>query len=142
MTTAVKQSDSNVTQHWSDDKTTITFKMLDSTRLSVDTYINGNLEVLREWDKSQTLYTIQDIANPNVTLTPYLKQRLSEVTDFIKTHQIPVRSAIVMENNFTGQVMQAFGRLFTINAKYLTQVYFTDMSKAQEWINKQQTSMS
>lgn len=54
------------------------------------------------------------------------------------SNQINSCTAIVMENNFTGHVMRAFGRLFTINARHLTQVYFTQMSQAQEWIQKQQ----
>lgn len=138
MTIMVEELGNNVTQRWSDDKSTVIFTMSDSNRSSVDAYIIGNLEVLSNWDKSNTLYTIQDIANPNVTLTPYLKARLSEITDYVKSNQITVKSAIVMENNFTGQVMRAFGRLFTINARYLKQVYFTDMSKALEWVQNQQ----
>jgi hypothetical protein len=138
MSVTLEDLGSNVTQHWNNNKTIVTFKMSDSKRSSVDAYIEGNLDVLKTWDKSKPLYTIQDIANPAVTLTPYLKQRLNEITDYVKSNQITVRSAIVMENNFTGQVMRAFGRLFTINARYLKQLYFTDMSKAQEWIKQQE----
>lgn len=131
-----------VSRHWSEDQSTVIFTMSDSSRESVTAYIDGNLDVLKNWDKSKILYTIQDISGPAVMLTPYLKDRLNEVTDHIKSNRLYVRTAIVMENNFTGQVMRAFGRLFTINARYLRQAYFTDMAQAQEWIRKQQIDES
>lgn len=133
----IEQLEVGVTKHWNKDRTVVTFTMSDVSRKAVDAYISGNLEVLGNWDKTKTLFTIQDISNPNISLTPYLKSRLDEITNFIKTNEVNVCTAIVMENNFTGQVMRAFGRLFTVNARYLNQVYFTDLTQATGWISKQ-----
>lgn len=135
---AEKLGDS-VTLSWNTDKSVALFTLDNSKREVVDAYIEGNLQILRTWDKAKTLYTVQDISSGQVALTPYLKARLNEITDYVKTNQINVTTAIVMKNNFTGQVMRAFGRLFTRNAHYLKQVYFIDMSQAQEWVKKQQS---
>lgn len=138
MSQTLEQLAPNVTRRRDNALHTVLFEMKDTSRDSVDAYIEGNLEILRNQDKTQTLYTIQDISNPAVTLTPYLKERLNEVTAYIKNNKIQVCTAIVMADNFTGRVMRIFGRLFTINARYLTQVYFTDMSSARNWIASQQ----
>lgn len=140
MSPRLEKLSGTVTQKWDTELGAILFEMLDTNRESVDAYIDGNLEVLRTWDKSKTLYTIQDISNKAVSLTPYLKGRLNEVTAYIKDNQIQVCTAIVMGNDFTGQVMRIFGRLFTINAKYLKQVYFVDMASARNWISSQKNN--
>lgn len=138
MVQTAEQSSALVTHHWDADLGAVIFELSDVKRVSVDAYIDGNLEVLRTWDKTKTLYTIQDISNKAVSLTPYLKGRLGEITTHINSNQIHVCTAIVMGNDFTGQVMRVFGRLFTINARYLKQVYFTDMASARNWIASQQ----
>lgn len=133
-----EQAIDSVTHHWDTDLGAVLFEMSDTTRSSVDAYIESNLEILRTWDNTKTLYTIQDISNEAVALTPYLKARLGEVTAYINSNKIQVCTAIVMGNDFTGQVMRIFGRLFTLNARYLKQVYFTDMPAARSWIAFQQ----
>ena len=129
-----------VTRIWDNDLNAVIFEMADANRVSVDAYIEGNLEILRKHDKTKTLYTIQDISNPAVTLTPYLRKRLDEITTYVKTHQIQVCTAIVMGDSFTGRVMRVFGHLFTINARYLKQVYFTDVAAARNWLAAQQAN--
>ncbi len=130
----------NVVLQWNNEKTQVTYTLSASRRDAVDTYIESNLDILKNWDHTKTLYTIQDISDDNVALTPYLRERLNEITDYVKDNHIQVRTSVVLSDNLTGQLMQVFGRVFTINAKYLKQAYFTDMLSAQSWINKQQAN--
>jgi len=140
MTTEIENLDNDITMEWNISQTQVTFTMSASHRNAVDSYIDANLDILKKWDHAKILYTIQDISSPDVALTPYLKERLNEITDYIKSNQIQVRTGVVLSNNLTGQLMQIFGRIFTINAKYLKQVYFTDIKSAQDWIDRQQTN--
>jgi len=130
--------ENNVTIQWNADRSVALVTLTESNRKTVDTYIETNLDIFRKWDKSKPIFTIQDISGGKVTLTPYMKERLKEFTDYVNTNKVTMRTALVMENNFTGQVMRTFGRLFGGNSHYLKLVFFTSIDQAHEWIIKQQ----
>lgn len=135
----MSEQKTKVTVEWLEPNKLVLFRLPDVKRASINAYIDGNLEILHGWDPARPLYTIQDISGPDVELTGYLRSRLSSVADYIKEHQLHVTSAIVMQNDFAGQIMRLFGQAFTIRSQYLTQVFFVNIDSAKTWINQQMT---
>lgn len=128
----------DVIRSWDDERGYFLVKLPESSRETVDIYINTNLEMFRSWDNTKPIYTIQDISGGNVVLTPYLKGRLNEINQSVKDNKLNAYVALVMEESFTGQVMRTFGRLLNMNAKNLHQMFFTDMKQAEKWIAEHQ----
>lgn len=128
----------HVIKMWDDEKGYFVVTLPESSRKTVDIYIEGNLDLFRQWDNSKPIYTIQDVSGGNVVLTPYLKERLGELNQWVSNHELEAYVAIVMEESFTGHVMRTFGRLLTMSSKRLHQMFFTDIKQAEKWIVEQQ----
>lgn len=134
----VETLENSVVKSWDEELSTFTFTLPDSNRVTVDTYINSVLDSIRDWDASKPYFGIQDIRNPNITLTPYLRGRLNEVTQQYKDRKITCYIALVMGNSFSAGVMKALGQIMTRNNRYITITSFSDIPKAQAWIKQQQ----
>lgn len=113
------------------------YSLHNSKRNTVDAYIDNNLKMLSEAPDGTTIYSLHDLSGGNVPLTPYLRNRLNEVTSYINSSSNPVRTAIVMENDFMGQVMQSFGRIFNMRSRNLVQRYFVNRDDALSWLREQ-----
>jgi len=134
--------ENGVVKTWDSDASILTFTIPNSNRATVDTYIEAVLESVKNWDTSNPYYGIQDITSPDVSLTPYLRGRLPEITQLFMDKEINSYIVLVMDNSFTAGVMKAFGRLMSRNTPFVTINFVTDISKAHEWIAKQHTPIS
>ena len=132
----VEQLGDDVIKEWNPDQSLFKFMLANSSRATVDIYIEGNLEILRDWNNQYPIYEIQDLTHKDLSFTPYLKARINDITSLIKEREITAYVAIVVTNNLTGQFIKAFGRIF--EASQRTQ-FFDDMSQAQTWIEKMQS---
>ncbi len=135
----IETLENGVERSWDEDLSAYTFTLPDSNRATVTTYIEAVLESINEWDTSKPYYGIQDIRNPKVSLTPYMRGRLNEITQLYKDRKITCYVALVMNNNFTAGVMKALGQIMSRNNRYITISSFSDTSKAQEWIRQHQS---
>jgi len=123
----------NVAFHWLHNGVAYEVIAESSQRKDVDAYIDANLAAINQWDKQQPFYSIQNISNANVSVTPYFKSRLDEVADVMKAQEIKGVSMIVMNNNFTGQLMKMLSRFFVSRVNNtVRQEWFTDITKAHE----------
>jgi hypothetical protein len=129
--------ENGVIKTWNADTSIYTFTVPNSNRATTDTYIDAVLETIRNWDSSKPYYGIEDITNPAVSLTPYMRGRLPEITKLFKEREITAYIGLVMDSSFTAGVMNAFGRILSMNNRYIVINSFTDISKAQEWLTKQ-----
>ena len=130
----------NVTISWSVDKSSVLITLPESSRNSVDIYINTNLEILQNWDVNKPIYMIQNVSSGQVQSTPYLKGRLEEINNVVKTRKINAYVALIIRDDFVGHIMRTFGRLFASNVRTLDQRFFTDQQQAEEWVAKQQAN--
>lgn len=126
--------DNTVTVHWNEDLSIATITLTATNRACVDTYIETNMELLRNWEKGNPVYIIHNVAHENVNLTPYLRGRLNDLEKLIRAEKFRGCAAIVVSNNLTGNLIQAFFRLFLRNVQDVQQRVFTNMSAAQAWI--------
>lgn len=93
--------------------------------------------MLAQWDKSKVYYTLQDVSHPDVMMTPYLREKLNEVMNYINKNKIQVRSALVLSPGFAGTMLKTFGGILNIRARYMIQRYFTDEAEAMAWLESE-----
>lgn len=142
MNMAKENTDNHALIQWNDDHTIVTVTLMGTNRADIDRYIETNLEILRNWEKGETTYLIQNVSGEAVSFTPYLKGRLGEIENLMKTEQLRVFAAIIVGNNLTGHVIQAFGRLFMSNLKDVHQRFFMNMADAHTWLEKEQQNQT
>jgi hypothetical protein len=65
-----------VTIEWLSDHRIMIMTASDSSRGTVDVWINRSMELLREWPADKPWMTIIDATNPKVARTPYMRDRL------------------------------------------------------------------
>lgn len=134
--TEVIQLGDHVTLEWLDEGRIAVFVMKNSTRSAVDAYIDGNLDVIRNWDDSKLFCVMTDASSPDVAVTPYLRERLNEVSDLIKTRELRGFSALVMQRGFMTSIIRLAGNTFLRRAGKLHQRYFLNREQALEWLRK------
>ena len=139
MSIVIETLENGVIKTWDEDTSIYTFALPNSNRATTDTYIDAVLESIRNWDTSKPYYGIEDITNPNISLTPYMRGRLPEITKLFKEREITAYIGLIMDSSFTAGVMKAFGRILSMNNRFITINSFTDISKAQEWLIQQKS---
>ncbi len=106
-----------------------------TTHLVIDAYIDDNLKLLHEWPAEKPLYLYHDISAPEVSLTPYFRDRLTEVADVLAEGNVKGYSAVLLENSLLSNLFVVFGRMFSRRAKdTFTQMYFVQPDKAEAWL--------
>ena len=119
--TDAKQLSPNVSFRWLHDGKTFETRITSSTRADIDIYAEANIAALRMWDKSAKFYSLQDVSDKNVTITPYFRSRLEEVAGVIKEVGLEGDSVIVLSNSITGRIVQVYGRIFARKAEPIHQ---------------------
>lgn len=65
-----------------DDGKIIIFTLTDMTRDTVDAWVDGCIDAMRKCsEEKRPLLIVQDLSDPNISQTPYSKQRGAETTD-------------------------------------------------------------
>ena len=127
----------NVTIQWNEDQSVVTMTLHNTNRDSIDSYIETNLQILRNWHSPNPLYTIQNLSHEATSATLYFRERHSEITKLIKESQVNIYAAIVVKNSLSGQLLQSFARVIPNQSRYLTQRFFTNLAEAEAWIEKE-----
>lgn len=113
------------------------FTLSDVHRDAVDMYIDTAVSLLNNWDLSKPMRIISDMANENMSLTPYFRKRLNDITTTINTSQVHGVSAVVMGSGFVETLIVFFGNAFNKRTPNFKQRYFTDKTKGLDWVMKE-----
>ena len=122
---------------WNEAHDIVTISLLKIDRSSIDAYVDVNIDLLRDWNKADTIYKIQDLSHEDVNPTPYLRNRLKDIYAYIRDKQMSVRVAVVLGTGLPGQIFTIISRVAAITSPNLTQRFFTNMSQAHAWIKKE-----
>lgn len=136
----IEQVTTSLTVEIQDDPPLTIYRLKDTQPATVDTYIDYDLKRLESWDKRKVFFVIHDVSHPDVTMSPYLRSKLNKVMEYIKHNHIHVRSALLLSRGFAGSVLETFGNLLNMRAKYMVQRYFTDEADAHAWIEAEMTA--
>jgi len=99
-----------------------------SSRDAIDAYVKTNLLVLQAWDPTKHFYSFQDVSHDKVTITPYFRQGLDNVSAEVQKLGIQGDSMILMANNIMGKVIQVYGKIFAQKTQPITQHWFTKVT--------------
>lgn len=135
---AVESITPHLTREWRDSNLVV-LTMNDVRRESVDAYIQTLRENLDNWHSTGTLYGVYDISAPNMSLTPYYRERLNEFADYLKATGKRTCSAIIVPNTLMFRIFALFGDIFTrrTGKEIITQKMFTSHDAAWRWIEEQ-----
>ena len=134
--TLIQLSD-NATFRWLHDGQAYEVAIRSARREDIDASMNANFSILDQWDTTQPLYSVQDLSDPNINITPYFRSRLGELETIIKTSNIKGASIIILNNGFAGQLVKHLLRFFINRADgTIEQIWFTDAQKAYEELEK------
>jgi hypothetical protein len=88
--------------------------------------------------------SLHDVSHPDMSLTPHMKERLSQIAERINVGKTQHRSAVILKNDLFGSLFSIFGNTFSRSAKNTTQQYFTTREKGLAWLRlvQPQTSVS
>jgi hypothetical protein len=127
-----------VTLEWFDEGEIAHFVLVNCRRETVDAYIDTNLLLLKHWDLSVDMRIFHDISHPDVSLTPYFRQRLNDIIPVINETGVHGVSAVLMSKGFLETVIAFFGNAFNRRTPNFKQRYFTDRTKALAWLQSEQ----
>lgn len=131
-----KELINGVTFQWLNDETCL-FTITDVHREAVDMYIDTNIAMLNNWDKSKTMRVMHDISHDNVSLTPYFRKRLNDVVPAINASGVSGISGVVMGGGFMETIIVFFGNAFNRKTPTFKQRYFTDQQKCLDWVKNE-----
>jgi hypothetical protein len=115
----------NVQFQWLHEGRAFAITITSSTREAIDVYIAANIASLHNWPANQPFFSLQDVSHPNVTITPYFRRRLEEVTFEIKKVGLSGHSVIVLATSIAGNLVRLYGRIFARKAEPIH----------QDWVN-------
>ena len=124
---------------WLDNGRIATYKLTKPTREVVEAYYNINIELMEISDRDtpeQLFITLHDISDPKMSLTPQMRSRLNDIAQRIKNGKTKHRSAVILQDTLFGTLFKIFGNLFSRSAQNTTQQFFTEKSKALEWLRE------
>lgn len=127
-----------LTREWLNDGRIVVFTLENPSRDVVENYIRANLELMHEAEdsKQELVIVMHDISDPNMSLTPLLRDRLNDIAQKIKEGNVQYRSAVVMQKSAVGFIFSLFGNMFNRKAKNTIQQFFTSREDALNWLQQ------
>ena len=123
-----------VYRQWRFDRRLVVYKLLDSSRETVDTWVKSVIDVLKEVPTTQPFLAIYDVSDV-LALTPYARKRSMDIVTAAQHHQGAY--ALVLSNAIVSNVMRLFVRreIDPTNRRFVSQFFHRD-SEAQTWISQ------
>jgi hypothetical protein len=133
---AVKLAD-GLTMEWLDEGRILVLTLEYVTRTAVDTYVEACKRLLKDPKIIENpVCVVQDISAHNVSLTPYFRKSLDEISDFIQHKHIHGYSAVVLRRGFMERIMRYFGNNLQRKTPSFPSHYFFDRSEAIDWLRQ------
>ncbi|MBC7870944.1 MAG: hypothetical protein H7Y09_08905 [Chitinophagaceae bacterium] len=121
---------------WLENYQIITFKMANNDKKAIDAYINANMDILNSWPKDRPYLTLQEGVE-GFLMTPYLRQRSTEVIQIMNEHGLEGRIAAVTPSTLVAYVLQFLMRgTFHVHLNKVTTHLFTNREDAIAWLKE------
>jgi len=114
------------------------FTLTDSLQETIDAYMEKTYEIIKEGESASPYFFLGDVSHPDVSLTPYFRGRLNELSGHLRDSKMPIFSAVILPDGLSGTFISIFGNFFSRNAD-TTQRYFTDRTAGERWLEEQVT---
>jgi hypothetical protein len=125
-----------VSFEWVEDGRIAVFTITDSSRPSVDTFINIHLAFAQQ-NRGKTIYTLSNASSPDVTLTPYLRQKSTKLAEAYEQLDITLYRATVVQAGFFTTIVKLFINMLANPSSRANQKLFNDYGEALDWLKAQ-----
>jgi hypothetical protein len=112
----------------------IIYKLGNVTRGAVDAWVEAVKSRLDTWDKKEPYYSIHDLSDPKVGITPYSRARASEIMAY--RTDVPSYTALVMPRTFATQLIVLFYNSLKPRGRSTMRVFFS-MTEARTWLESE-----
>ena len=112
----------------------IVYKVLDSSRQSVDAWADGILDLYKDWDPENLYLAVYDLSAV-VALSPYARKRTREIVD--SSMHLQGRYGVVLSNSLVSFAINLFVRreLDRTNRNFIRE-FFATREEAIEWLKQ------
>jgi hypothetical protein len=118
-----------VTCQWFSNRRIFAMTASDSSRSSVDAWINRAMKILQDWPANQLWLIVIDASSPKVMRTPYMRERIRVL--LAARPEIRGYIAFIPPKTYLAQVMKLGAKL--IRGPMITEVFFSH-DKAIKWL--------
>ena len=137
MTTTIENSPveeicPGLTRQWIRDRRIVVFKLTNSSRELTDAWFAAVVETYKQCPPGQSYLCLQDLSQGNLTITPYGRQRTSELSSLYP--ELRGRTAVLVSKSLMGQMMKGLLRLIGNRETGRNRRIFFHKDEALRWL--------
>lgn len=125
----IEQLGHGATCEWLFDRQIVVMTATDSTRGTVDAWVNKCIDVANTWPANRPFCTMVDASGPNLSRTPYMRERLKDLRA-VRT-DLKWYTAMVAPKSYLMQLMSYGLRVMQSNRE--TRIFF-EREEAIKWL--------
>lgn len=123
---------SGVSYQWLDEKRILKFVLRDVSRDTIDKWYSLLFDLIKNWPAEQPYLVLYDMRQENVTMTPYLRQKASEMNEL--RQEVKGRIAVVLQPNMTVYLLRFFVRMRRRSSR-VTSLFLSEEA-ALQWLRE------
>lgn len=121
---------------WIENNTVVVFSLQDTTRQSVDQFVDEVTRTREAWDKTQPFLAIYDVSHGNILLTSYVRERSMELAENPPPDLFGAY-AVVVARTIIGTLIITFFNGFSNDHPYFKGRAFRNFDYALQWVQEQ-----
>ncbi len=124
-----------LTREWLFERQIVVYTLTSASRDAVDAWIDTGFATMKSWPADRPYLAIHDVSSPNLTMTPYARQRAREIAKQLPPHL--TRSAAIVRKDMFGQAIRLFIKLdmLRVHPTLERKVFFT-REAAVAWLKE------
>jgi hypothetical protein len=107
----------------------------DMSRNAINTWASLIILTIQDWDKEKTLAVLHDLTHPSQGLTPYARERTTELLKYIP-NTLQTYSAVVLPPTFMNRIINMFIRTPIFRHPCHEIQVFRDTESGLAWLRK------
>jgi hypothetical protein len=114
----------------------VIFTISDVRPETLESYLTKGEQVVHDHPRDRPLYMLNDCSHPNVSLTPYFRERLNNMIEFLKRENKTMYHAIVPPNTLFFRIFVLFMNMYSQRVRdvNMTQRAFANRTEALKWL--------
>ena len=114
----------------------VIFTITDARHETLESYLAKGEQVVHDHPSDRPLYMLNDCSHPNVSLTPYFRERLNNMVEFLKREDKTMYLAIVPPNTLFFRIFVLFMNMYgqRVRDVKMTQRAFANRTEALQWL--------
>lgn len=125
-----------VTKQWIDNGSILLMKFEHPHRDSIDAWANELLRLMENWPEGKPFLSLQDQSDDSMTVTPYMRQRASEVDAASKKLAHNGKLAMVLPRSITSHIVRLVAEGFGRSNRSVKRRFFMNTEEALAWLRK------